>query len=256
MKLAADTSEFLSCDLEATLRMPASDEVTVWCARLDQPASRVGSLRPVLAEDERARADRFHFEKDRTHFTVARATLRTILGGCLGIDPRQLQFSYSHYGKPSLATGSADDRLRFNVSHSGGMALFALSNNRELGVDIEFIRPDIEHDRIAERFFSPREVSVLLSLPEALRTEAFFNCWTRKEAYIKARGEGLSFPLDQFDVSLRPGEPAALLETLGDAGEAARWRLHAMDPREGYAAAIAVEGKDWRLNCWRWPDYE
>jgi 4'-phosphopantetheinyl transferase len=234
--------------------MPTDREVFVWCFSLDRTDRQVESLRGILTEDERARADRFHFEKDRRHFTSARGTLRTILGGCLDRDPRQIRFSYSEYGKPALAAGQDCESLRFNLSHSGGMALLAVACNRELGVDIELIRPDIEHDQIAERFFSPREVLVLRSLPDHLRVEAFFNCWTRKEAYIKARGEGLSFPLDRFDVAFKPGEPAALLQTLGDPGEADRWRLKALETYAGYAAAIVVEGKDWAINCWRWPD--
>jgi 4'-phosphopantetheinyl transferase len=249
----ADAPQFLAWDSQS-VRMPAAGEVFVWCAGLDRPDAQIESLRRILSDDERGRADRFHFDKDRRHFTAARGILRTILGGCLDVAPRLVRFSYSEYGKPSLAAGQPCAALRFNVSHSGGLALFAVAAGRELGIDIELIRPDVEHEQIAERFFSPREVMVLKALPERLRAEAFFNCWTRKEAYIKARGEGLSFPLDMFDVAFRPGEPASLIQTLGDPREAERWRLDELRPGAGYVAAIAAEGKDWSLDCWRWPD--
>jgi 4'-phosphopantetheinyl transferase len=134
------------------------------------------------------------------------------------------------------------------------LALYALTRGRALGVDVEYVRDDLAGQEIAERFFSRQEVRALSALPADARTRAFFNCWTRKEAYIKARGEGLSLPLDQFDVSLTPGEPAALLGTRPDPQEAARWLLRELAPARGYVAALAVEGRGWRLRQWRWPD--
>jgi 4'-phosphopantetheinyl transferase len=136
------------------------------------------------------------------------------------------------------------------------MALYALTRGRELGVDLELIRCDLEAEQIAERFFSQREIVALRALPPALRRYAFFLCWTRKEAYIKARGEGLSMPLDQFDVSLIPGEPAALLGTQPDPNEALNWSLMNLTPASGYAAALATEGCEWTLSCWQWPRSE
>jgi 4'-phosphopantetheinyl transferase len=123
-----------------------------------------------------------------------------------------------------------------------------------VGIDLEYIRSDLAVEQIAERFFSRREIATLRALPIDLRTYAFFLCWTRKEAYIKARGEGLSLPLDQFDVSLIPGEPAALLNTQRDLYEVSRWSLQELTPAPGYAAALAVEGHGWHLACWQWPD--
>lgn len=231
----------------------ADTDVHVWCAALDLPATQLQWLRYVLAPDEQTRAARFHFAKDRDHFIASRGLLRTILGRYLRIEPQQVQFSYGSHGKPTLP--GPDDRLplRFNVSHAKGMALFAFTRWRELGVDIEQIRPIEEAEQIAERFFSAQENVVFRRIDPSLIEVAFFNCWTRKEAYIKARGEGLSLPLDQFDVTLAPGDPALLLATRPDPDEAKRWKLWSMDPAPGYVAALCVEGDDWQPTYWRWP---
>jgi len=236
----------------ATLSL-GSDEVHVWRASLHLEASRLESLLPTLAEDERARAARFYFPKDRDHFVAGRGILRALLARYLGAHPADLRFRYSPKGKPALVPEFDAGALRFNVSHSHGLALYAVTRGHDLGVDVERIQPRLE-ERIAERFFSPREVAALQTLPPPLQHEAFFACWTRKEAYIKATGEGLSLGLDQFAVSLVPGEPAALLWTEGDPQEARRWCLHALDPGPGYAAAICVGGHDWRLACWQWTE--
>jgi len=228
------------------------DEVHVWRAALNIKESRVQSLRRTLTADERARAERFHFQQDREHFIVARGLLRAILGRYLDVDPSQLRFSYSPYGKPSLARESGGGDLCFNLSHAGGLALYAVTRGRDIGIDVERIRADLADEQVAERFFSPREVAALRALSGNMQPLAFFNCWTRKEAYIKARGEGLSLPLDQFDVSLAPGEPAALLRINGNAQEASRWFLQELAPSPVYAAAVAVGGCDWRLKCWQW----
>jgi len=225
------------------------DEVHVWRATLDQTPLQIQSFLDSLTADEQARADRFYFEKDREHFIVARGVLRAILGGYLNRVPESLSFSYSAHGKPFLA----GDTIRFNMSHSHGIALYAVTRGREVGIDIERIRVDVEVAEIAERFFSCRGAAMLRALSAEVQREAFFNCWTRKEAYIKARGEGLSLPLDQFDVALAPGEPAALLDTRPDASEAARWSLRELPPTPNYVAALAVAGHGWRFTCWQWP---
>lgn len=229
-----------------------SDEVHVWRCNLDQPRPTVQSLLHALTADERTRADRYYFEKDRSHFIVSRGSLRAILSRYLCVQPHQLRFRYSSYGKPALVYEFGEDSIRFNMSHSNGVALFAATRTRELGIDIEWIRPDLAQQEIAERFFSSEEVRILRALPEEMRVEAFFNCWTRKEAYVKAKGEGLSMPLDRFEVSLVPGTPAALLKTGNDPLEAARWSLRELFPGDGFAAAIAVQGNGWELKCWRW----
>jgi len=228
-----------------------NDEVHVWRASLTRTPSELQSLSSLLVPDETSRAQRFHFERDRASFIVARAVLRTILAAYLKLNPAQLQFSYSAHGKPALNDVEGSDGLRFNLSHSHALALYAVTRNREIGVDIEQIRADFAGDEIAERFFSSTEIAMLRALPSNKRTEGFFNCWTRKEAYIKARGEGLSFPLDRFDVSLIPGEPRATLNVPEAPFEAARWSLQTLTPEDGYAAAIAVEGHDWNLKYWQ-----
>lgn len=229
-------------------------EVHVWRAVLDVEASRIQSLQQSLSTDEWERARRFHFQKDRDHFIAARGLLRVILGLYLSKEPDQLQFCYGPYGKPSLTQEFGGDTLRFNLSHSYGLALFAITRGRELGVDLEQLRSQVTNIQIAERFFSPREVAALRALPINLQQEAFFTCWTCKEAYLKARGEGLTHPLDQFDVSFTPGEPARLLNTYKDPQEASRWSLYKLNPGPGYAAALAVEGHNWKLKCWQWQE--
>jgi 4'-phosphopantetheinyl transferase len=244
-------------DAEASWLLPNADlslpshEVHVWRALLDQPQSLTDFL-ATLAADEQERAARFLFQKDRERFIAARGMLRAILSRYLDVRPDDLSFGYSAHGKPFLVSEPGGD-VRFNVSHSHGLALFAFAQKRDLGIDVEQVRLEVAGQRIAERFFSACEVAALRGLPANQHTEAFFNCWTRKEAYIKARGEGLSLPLDQFDVSLAPGQPPALLRAGMAANEAARWSMIELAPAAGYKAALVVERRDWQLRCWRWP---
>jgi len=202
--------------------------------------------------DERMRAERFHFERDRKRFIVRRGILRTILGCYLSIEPSRLRFCYGKNGKPALADTSGKGRIRFNLSHSEGLALVAFTRDREIGVDIEHIRDISEMEQIAERFFSVREYTVFRVLPKSKKKEAFFNCWVRKEAFTKAIGDGLSWPLDKFDVSLILGESARLLRIEGDSKGASRWSIQDLKPASGFAAAFAVEGRSGRLHCWQW----
>ncbi|HEY1402610.1 MAG TPA: 4'-phosphopantetheinyl transferase superfamily protein [Pyrinomonadaceae bacterium] len=226
-------------------------EVHVWRAHLHEEPEQLAVSRSILAPDEREKADRFYFERDRVRFIVARSALRRILSRYLNISPAHIVFSYNQYGKPDLSAAAGEPRLRFNVSHSHERALYAIARGGEVGVDIEFVREDFASLEIAERFFSPREIEMLRRLPEQLRTGAFFNCWTRKEAYIKALGEGLSHPLDKFAVSLAPGEPAALLSHDDHPLEPARWSWVELLSGEGYAAALAFEGELRRLRRWQ-----
>lgn len=228
------------------------DEVHVWRASLDSHAVQVQSLRRTLAASELRRAKRYRFERDRQRFIIARGLLRAILSLYVGIEPDQLRFRYGAQGKPRLARETGGESFRFNVSHSHKLALYAVTRNRELGVDLEYLHSDLADVEIAELSFSPREVAALHALPAEVRKEAFFTCWTRKEAYLKAKGDGLTLRLDQFDVSLAPGEPAVLLNTKGDPQEASRWSLLELDSGSGYVAALAVEGQDWQLKCWQW----
>jgi 4'-phosphopantetheinyl transferase len=214
----------------------------------------VQALERILAQDERERADRYVRAEDRSRFIVGRGVLRTILGSYTGLDPDHLRFGYNPFGKPALAAAAEGQAIHFNVSHADGLALIAVTGAREVGVDVERIRPDLGTGEIAERFFSRVEVAALRALPAARRLEAFFACWTRKEAYLKARGEGLSLPLDRFDVSLGPEQPAALLAVHDDPAEAVRWSLRELVPGPDHVAALAVEGHMWHLRCWQWPD--
>ncbi len=193
----------------------------------------------LLSEDKRERAAKFRFEKDRSHFIIARGTLRQILGQYLSENPASLTFNYSKNGKPFLPKNT----LQFNLSHAGGIALIALTKNYEIGIDIEVVNPKVEVEKIAQHFFAKGEIDRLMSLPEAQRHEAFFNCWTRKEAFIKATGDGLSFPLDQFEVTLKPNEKAELLATHFDEKEREKWSLFDIDIDEDFKAALAVQGR-------------
>jgi 4'-phosphopantetheinyl transferase len=215
-----------------------SDEIHIWCASLEQPVSRFQRL---LSTDEIIRSERFHFEEDRRRFIVRHGILRTLLGCYLGVEPSRLQFCCGKNEKPKLTDEFSRGNLRFNLSHSGGLALYAFTCGREIGVDIERVRDIPEMEQIAERFFSIREHAVFRALPESEKKEAFFNCWTRKEAFIKATGDGLSWPLDRFDVSLVPGEPARLLKIEGDSRAASRWSIQDLKPASGFAAALAVK---------------
>lgn len=228
--------------------------VHVWRAALDQPPPVINALWDTLAGDERERAERFHFRRDREHYIVARGVLRNIIGRYSGMRPGALRFCYGSHGKPALSVELNEALINFNVSHSHNLALFAITRERELGIDIEYVRAEIAKERIAEQFFSRREVAMLRALPADAQATAFFNCWTRKEAYVKAKGEGLSMPLDRFDVSLVPGEAAALLATRGDTQEASRWALQELMPAPGFVAALAVEGHEWELECWHWSE--
>lgn len=219
----------------------------VWRVELDVPAATRARLWLVLSEDERQRARRFHFALDMDRFVAAHAALRLILARYLGgADAAGLRFSTGPFGKPALG-----GRLQFNLSHSHALALCAIAYSR-VGVDVEKMRPDFATNDIASRHFSPRENRTLRAVGAAERCAAFFACWTRKEAYVKARGEGLSLPLDAFDVSLAPGETPALIETRPDPSEARRWSLWSLDVGAGYAAAVAVEGESSAPACWQW----
>ena len=228
------------------------DRVHIWRASLEMRPSELERLRGTLDSGEAARAARLVFEKDRQHFVAARGILRNILGRYLEREPAELQFSSNSSGKPALAPGSGLDELRFNLSHSHGLALYAISWNREVGIDIELIQPQLAEERIAERFFSPREVAALRALPRELQAEGFFNCWTRKEAYIKARGQGLGIPLASFDVSLAPGEPPTLLSVRDSMEDGTRWSLQAFEAAPGFPAAVAAEGESRQLEFWQW----
>ncbi len=228
------------------------NEVHVWRVPLNQSPERTALSRIVLSSAERARAAGFRFDKDRNQFVQARAALRFILSEYLRADPRALEFSYGPQGKPALANGHADSSLRFNLSRRAGLALIAITRGREIGVDVELMHSRVPCCEIADVVFSATELATLRTLPESLRVAGFYNCWTRKEAFAKARGEGLSFPLQEFDVSLTPGHPAELLDIRSDLDEVDRWTLHEIPAGAGYVAALAFEGSNLNVTCRDW----
>jgi 4'-phosphopantetheinyl transferase len=218
--------------------------IEVWRASLDQHSDVVRTLETLLSDDERDRRDRFHFDRDRTRYVVGRGLLRALLGRYLGEEPAGLEFRYSRYRKPSLAEGGP----HFNLAHSGSTAFYAFSPAFEVGIDVELVQVENADERVARRFFSSVEVQTLMALPEAARTHAFFSCWTRKEAFLKARGDGLTLALDSFDVTLAPGEPAMLLRTGWSPDEHARWQLaDVSDVEHGQVAALAAPATGWRF---------
>jgi 4'-phosphopantetheinyl transferase len=222
----------------------AEDEVHVWYASLDRGAGDVERLRALLSSDETARAGRFHFDRDRTRYVVGRGILRLLIGAYTGMPAERVTFLYGLYDKPHLAEGG----LWFNLSHSGAVALLAFGRRVELGVDVELAEEDFARLRIAEMFFSPGEVRALRSLREDLQPRAFLACWTRKEAFIKARGDGLQLALDSFDVTLDPTSPPALLRTAWSPEEPREWSLHDLsDPERGYIAALALRSRGERI---------
>jgi 4'-phosphopantetheinyl transferase len=230
----------------APLSLP-ENEVHLWRIELDAVAAGELRWRGILSSEEQARADRFHFARDRQNFSATRALLRILLAKYLECGTEDLSFVYGERDKPSLAKHPDTGRVEFNVSHSGSRALLAFARGRELGVDIEQIRSNFDHEGLARRYFSAAEQEALAALEPAEKCAGFFRCWTRKEAYIKAHGAGLSLPLSAFDVSLVPGEQNALVATRPDAGEAALWTLREVEAGEGYEAALCVRGKGWVL---------
>ena len=227
----------------------SGDDVHIWRIALDR--SDVDRDRSLLSSDELARADRFVQARDRIHFAAGRAALRGILAGYLGTAPDQFGFSYARAGKPALGGQWASSGIQFNLSHSQAVGLLAISRERSLGIDIEWMNPATSVMEICERFFSECEISTLRKLPENEKLAGFFQCWTRKEAFIKAVGEGLSIPLDSFDVSFG-NDPAALKSVRSEFTDVSHWKLYDLPIQEGYAAALVAEGNHHKLSHWRW----
>lgn len=225
----------------------ADGDVHVWSVDLEVDDATIAALARGLVADERARAARFRLAAARRRFVVTRSVLRDVLGRSLGVAPGTLAFVTGVHGKPALVTPPGD-ALRFNVAHSASVALCAIGRGREVGVDVEQVR-DIDVTRLAARFYAPAEQAALAALPPDAARRTFFRLWTCKEAYLKAIGTGVSRPLRDVDVTLAD-EPR--LAVAGEAAEGARWTLRELGVDPAYAAALAVEGRDWRLSGWRW----
>jgi 4'-phosphopantetheinyl transferase len=231
------------------------EETHVWRVELGATESRRRACEICLSPDERSRASRFVFDRDRVRFVVCRGSLRAILARYLHASPTQIEFRYAVQGKPSLAP-LPDRPLYFNVSHSGELALIALRARGEVGVDVEQLRPIEEAEAIAQRYFTPREHATLAGLPAAARIAGFFRCWTRKEAMLKATGEGIGVSLDAVEVSLAPDEPARVLGIRGrPEQEVAAWKLYHIEPAPGAVGAIAARGDEERIVGWQWTDF-
>jgi 4'-phosphopantetheinyl transferase len=230
----------------ARLELPPG-VIHVWSVRLDPPAAEVERLGRRLSADEWQRANRFRFDQHRRQYVVGRGALRKLLAGYLETDPERIQFGYGPRGKPFLAQPQSAAGLRFNLSNSHELAVVGLVMGPEIGVDVERLRSMPDCEKISERFFSASERQALRGVSALRKEEAFFNCWTRKEAYLKAVGEGLAAALDSFDVTLVPGDPPRMLSLEGDAERAARWSLYHLRPAGDYVAAVAVQGGRWEL---------
>lgn len=219
-------------------------EVHVWRIRLDIADDSWRALASLLTNDERIKAERFHFEKHRRRHIVGRAALRTLLGQYLDRSPQLIEFSYNSHGKPRLAR--SDSGIRFNLSHTEEIMLVAFALDSEVGIDIESLMRDVDCMDVGQRWFSGLEGQALRALPEDARRDAFFRIWSRKEAYIKARGDGISHPLHRFSVSMDKHEPR-LIEHQDDTSEKSRWRFIDIDVGEKYQATVVVKSSHWKL---------
>ena len=225
---------------ENALFVPA-DPYEIVVFRLDVGPEAIRASAALLSDAERQRASRFAFDRDRRRFIVARAGLRRLLSARLGVRPESVELTYGAHGKPTVSRRFADADLRFNLSHSEDVAVYAFAPGREIGVDVEAVRVIPDADDIAACFFSRRENEAYFALDRRDRPLGFFNCWTRKEAFIKAIGDGLYHPLDCFDVSLAPAEPAKILRVEGKSGDHCGWCLDSFSPAPGFVAAVVTE---------------
>lgn len=234
----------------SALRLEA-DAVHLWQASLAPESELLTALRATLSAEEETRAERFSTSALRDRYIAGRGILRNILSRYLGESPDRIRFRYTEYGKPELVNGRY---LSFNLSHTRDRVLYAIAGGQRIGVDIECVDRPAHSDRLrlAKRFFSQREYNDLLQVHPAERNEAFLRCWTRKEAFVKALGQGLTCPLDQFEVTLTRHEPAVLLATRWDASEADRWSMAHVEPALDAVGAVVIEGTLPRIAHWEW----
>lgn len=240
---------WLTAPLNLTL---SKADVHIWRASLNQPKPVFDRLLRTLNREERTRFQRFRFQEDRAHFIVRRGILREVLGRYLKTSPQDVQFSYSHFGKPTLAAFHGNQSLDFSSSSASGLFLCAFTRERRIGIDLECVRPIQGMEAIARHFFSAGENEALERAPVNLRTEAFFNCWTRKEAFLKANGVGLIHDLDSFEVSVFPGEAPKILSINCDYQTGLPWSLISFAPAPDYLASICLGGHDFEFRLFQW----
>jgi 4'-phosphopantetheinyl transferase len=239
-------------DLFASTPALSSTDIHIWGLLVDLPQDRIVQLAQRLSGEEIKKSICFRFERDRKRYIARRAFLRMILGFYLDCQPREILFSYGSYGKPMLHDSFSKTSIHFNLSHSNGFALCAVTRDMEIGIDLELIKPLSDMEEIVKHFFSPNEKAAFDSIPASEKLLAFYNCWTRKEAFIKAGGQGLAYALSEFDVSLAPGEPARILGISGNTDPATCWSVVELTPASDYVAAIAYEGKGKKIVCFEW----
>lgn len=239
-------------DESAGIPALGAGEIQVWKIPLVGQPGEESRLKEILSPDERVQAGRFHFTHDQRRFVIRRAVLRQLLAASLEIAPQEVRLEFGAYGKPFVSGQSDDEALRFSCSHSADWALIAVTRGLELGVDLEQHRTMTDAEDVARNYFAETEIHELAALPPAFKTAGFFNCWTRKEAFIKALGLGLSFPLDRFAVSLSPAKPAKLLMVKDDSAVLGKWSLISLDVLPDYSAALVFEGKNTSIKRFAW----
>ena len=228
----------------------SSSDVHIWRMLLDEHSSHIESIKRNLSTDELLRAEKFYFEKDQNRFIMARGILRIILAGYLGMKPHEIRFEYTPFGKPQVAEKNDNESIHFNLSQSENVVLYAITLNRNIGIDVERIKDSIDVVQVANRFFSPGEINALKRCNRENLAEIFFQYWTRKEALIKAMGKGVSFPLEQIDVTLINGKTLSPIKIITSINDDSDWHIQDLFPAAGYKAAIAVEKRDLDISYW------
>jgi 4'-phosphopantetheinyl transferase len=234
------------------LKPPQAREVHVWVANAGVSQSLLATLASNLSSDERNRASKFRFERDRNQYVFSQGVLRAILAAYLGSSGNRIMFNSNSFGKPSLMDGLTDLPLTFNLSHSKGLVIIGVAVGLHLGVDVELVQPLADMESIARQYFTGDEQGLLQTCTAERKDEAFFVCWTRKEAYIKAVGKGLSIPLDSFDVSMPLGSPGRSLPATADLPEVEKWFLQDLTLPSPYVGALVVEGNEVNVSYTTW----
>ena len=239
-------------DLFASTPALSATDIHIWGLLVDLPQDRIVQLAQRLSGEEIKKSTCYRFERDRKRYIARQAFLRIILGYYLDCETRHINFSYGPYGKPRVQDDISSTGIHFNLSHSNGLALFAVTRDVEIGIDLEMIKPLSDLEGIVTNFFSPSEIAEFYKVTANERLFAFYNCWTRKEAFIKAIGKGLTYDLSEFDVSLAPDKPARILSISGNTEQAACWSLAELNPASDFVAAIAYKGQERKMVCLGW----